>query len=139
MTFSARPQWFRTAIWGYLAATLMTNGATDLTDSRPLGWFWFLCGAGALFLLFQHLREQSLRGLHKPPTAWSRSDTINTAILALLTLYPLANVQFSAHLSPPEQATSYTLAALYAALLLDFALQRHQTVKSPTPHQPTPT
>ena len=134
MTFSARPQWIRTALWGYLAAALLTNGATDLTDSRPLGWLWFLCGGAALFLLFQHLREQSLR---HPATAWSRTDTVNVAILALLTAFPLADVQFSPHMSAPEQATSYTLSAVYAALLLDFTLQRHQTVRS-APEESTP-
>jgi hypothetical protein len=127
VNLSARPQWIRTALSGYLSARLLANGATDLTDSRPLGWLWFLCGGAALFLLFQHLREQSLR---RPATAWSRTDTVNVAILALLTAFPLADVRFSAHLSPAEQATSYALSAVYAALLLDFTLQRRRTVQT---------
>lgn len=140
MNLSAHPRWIRTALNGYLGVALLTRGAADLTDSRPQGWFWFVCGAAVLILLFQHLREQSLRGLRDPGATWSRTDTANVTVLALLTVFPLANVQFSAHMSPPEQATSFTLAALYAALLLDFTtLQRHQTVKASTQEPATPT
>ncbi|WP_250036212.1 hypothetical protein [Paractinoplanes maris] len=133
MNLSARPQFARTILAGYIGGSLLTDGVADVAGGDPWGWLWVTFGAAAFVFLLQHLREQALRGMNRPGAAWSRTDTANVAFLAALTALILINTRADNTIQPAEAAACYTVAAIYIALILDFALQRRQTLQTSAP------
>ncbi len=130
MNLEAKPQFLRTLLYGFIGGSVLTNGAADIADGNHLGWLWLTFGAVSLAILLQFLREQALRGLNGPDATWSRSDTANAATLAVLVAFHLADTFFDGSIHPTEQAAAYLLAAVYTGLLLDFTVQRRQTIQT---------
>jgi hypothetical protein len=136
----ARPGFARTILAAYIGGSLLTDGVADVSQGDHWGWPWITVGAAALWLLVQHLREQALRGLDRPGTTWARVDTANAAILAVLITLMVIDAQVDPD-SPAAGAATYAVAAVYAALLLDFIIQRRQTIQASAqshPRRPEP-
>ena len=129
MNLRARPGFARTILAGYIGGSLLTDGVADVSQGDHWGWPWITVGAAALWMLVQHLREQALRGLDRPDTTWARVDTANAAILAVLITLMVIDAQVDPD-TPAAGAATYAVAAVYAALLFDFTLQRRQTVQA---------
>ena len=129
MNLRARPGFARTILAGYIGGSLLTDGVADVSQGDHWGWPWITVGAAALWMLVQHLREQALRGLDRPDTTWARVDTTNAAILAVLITLMVIDAQVDPD-TPAAGAATYAVAAVYAALLFDFTLQRRQTIQA---------
>ncbi|MCO8274792.1 hypothetical protein M1L60_29770 [Actinoplanes sp. TRM 88003] len=129
MNLRAQPGFARTLVAGFIGSSLLTDGAADVADGNHFGWLWLAFGAFALWLLTQHLREQAVRGLNRPDTTWTRTDTANVSILAVLITLMIVGT-FADPEGPAAEAATYTVAATYLALLTDFTIQRRQTVKT---------
>lgn len=133
MNLRADAGFARTFLAAYIGGSLLTDGVADVAEGDHWGWPWIVVGAFAFWLLVRHLREQALRGLDRPGATWGRVDTANVAILAVLTTLMLIDALANPD-TPAAGTATLVLATVYAILLLDFAIQRRQTVQASTAH-----